>query len=260
MNKSIQSVFFLLIIFAGSGFAQEPESPIKYHSLTYTIGSNWLQEDDLFPIVHKGPVNGLTYRFEKSDKNYNEFAVSLRYSKIKAKLETERVSQNIQIAFDYCMGFHLVNREKLNYYLGYNVKYSNSLVEFPVWDESRAYWASSLTSGITNRLFINTKTDQCWLFILDFNPVGFYSRPDEIRIYAQEDWSLPSILKTTNSNFKPGFVNNVLLCNFRSEYRFLARKNHYLAVQYSFSFTRICRTNEQPHLNTTNNLGVSLGF
>jgi hypothetical protein len=260
MTKSSQLVLFLLLIFSEFGFAQEPESSVRYHSLTYVIGSNWLKEDNLFPIVHKGPITGLTYRFEKSGKNYNEFAVSLRYSKIKAKLEAEKVSQNIQIAFGYCMGFHLVNREKLNFYLGYNVKYSNSLVEFPVWDESRAYWATSLTSGIANRLFINTKTDQYWLFMLDFNPVGFYSRPDGVRIYAQENWSLASILKTTNSNFNPGFVNNVLLCNFRSEYRFLAKKNHYLALQYSFSFTRICRTNERPQLNTINSFGINLGF
>jgi len=199
-------------------------------------------------------------KYEKRGKKYTEISVSLRYSKIKAELETEKVSQNEQFSFGYCMGFHLVKREKMNYYLGYNLRYSYSLAEFPVWDESRAYWATSLTSGVANRLFMNTKESQTLIFSWDLNPMGIYSRPDEVRIYAQENWSLSGILKTTNSNIKPGFVNNVLLSYFRTEYRFHTKKDRYFAFQYSFLYSRICRINEHPQLNSLNNIGISFGF
>ncbi|MFH0756713.1 MAG: hypothetical protein V2B15_05445 [Bacteroidota bacterium] len=104
-------------------------------------------------------------------------------------------------------------------------------------------------------MFINTSERQSWVFGLDFNPMGLYSRPDEVRMYAQENWSLPAILKTTNSNIGPGFVNNVLLGHFRTAYRFHTRKEHYFAFQYSFSYYRICKTNEHPQRNSINNFG-----
>lgn len=260
MIKRAQLFLFLLLLIPKLVTSQEQKLPNIYHSFTYEIGVNWLKEENLFPIVHKGSINGLTYKFEKIVKNYHEVSVTLRYSKIKAELETEKVSQNEQVNFGYCMGFHLLRREKMNFYMGYNLKYTHSLVEFPVWDESRAYWATSLTLGISNKLFVNIKENQSWILSWDLNPMGLYSRPDEVRLYAQENWSFSSILKTTNSNLKPGFINNILLCNFRTEYRFLTKKDHYLALQYSFSYLRICRTNEHPQLNSINNLGISLGI
>jgi len=260
MKKVTQLYLLLLLYIPGHVTGQEHKPPNIYHSFMYETGVNWLKEENLFPVVHKGTINGVTYRFEKRGKNYHEISVSLRYSKVKAELETEKVSQNEQIGFSYCMGFHLGKREKINYYLGYNLRYAYSLVEFPVWDESRAYWATSLTPGLSYRLFIKIKENQNWLFGWDFNPMGFYSRPFEVRLYAQEDWSLSSIAKTTNSNAKPGLVNNVLLCSVRTEYRFLTTKDHYFALLYSFSYSRICRTNDHPQLNSINNFGISLGF
>ena len=90
--------------------------------------------------------------------------------------------------------------------------------------------------------------------------MGFYSRPDEVRLYAQENWSFSSIVKTTNSNIKPGFINNVFLSKFRTEYRFLTKKDHYFALLYTLSYSRIKRTNEHPQLSSINNFGISLGF
>ncbi|HUX94186.1 MAG TPA: hypothetical protein VMV47_00525 [Bacteroidales bacterium] len=262
MKKKTQLFLLLLLLlcFPELVTGQEEKSPYIYHSFTYETGITRMKEKILFPIVHKGSVNGLTYRYEKRGKNYHEIFVSLRYSKIKTDLETEKVSQNVQFGIGYCMGFLLVINEKMNYYLGYNLRYAHSLAEFPVWDESRAYWATSLTSGISNRLFINNKTNQSWFFSWDINPMGLYSRPDEVRIYAQENWSLSSILKTTNSNIKPGLINNVLLSNFRTEYRFHSKNDNYFALLYSFSYSRICTTNEQPQMNSISNFGISLGF
>jgi len=154
MKKITGLILILLLLFQGFVFSQKPRSSIVYHSITYEIGANWLKEENLFPIVHKGVINGLTYRFEKRGNVYHEVSVSLRYSKVKAKLETERVSQNEQIYLGYCMAYHLIKSEKLSFYLGGNLKYAHSLVEFPVWDESRAYWATSLTLGLSIRLFL----------------------------------------------------------------------------------------------------------
>jgi hypothetical protein len=158
------------------------------------------------------------------------------------------------------MGFHLLKREKISFYLGFNLKYAHSLVEFPVWDEARAYWGVSLTSGVSNRFVVRIKEKQNFIFSLDINPLGFYSRPDEVRLYAKENWSLLSIVKTTNSDIKPGFVNNILLGNFRTEYRFLTKKDLFFSLLYSFSYSRIQRTSEHPLLNSINNLGISIRF
>ena len=260
VKNTVQSLLFLLLFIPEFGSSQEPQWQAKSHSFTYEIGINWLKEENLIPIVHKGSINGLTYRFEKWGKNYNEVFITLRYSKLKAGLETEKVTQNEQISFGYCMGFLLLKKEKINFYLGYNLKYAHSLVEFPVWDESRAYWGASLTLGVSNRFIVRIKEKQNFIFSLDINPLGFYSRPDEVRLYAQENWSLLSIVKTTNSDIKPGFVNNILLSNFRTEYRFLTKKDHYFSLLYSVSYSRIQRTNEHPLINSINNFGISLGF
>ena len=260
MKKTSFSLLFLLLLIHESGSGQEPEFQKMYHSFTYEIGSNWLKEDNLFPIVHKGSVNGFTYRFEKTGKFYNEVFVALRYSKLMSEPETEKVSQNMQISFGYCMGFHLLKRENINFYLGYNLRYAYSLVEFPVWDESRAYWGTSLTLGVSNKFFVNIKENQNWIFSWDINPMGIYSRPDEVRLYAQENWSFSSIVQTTNSNIKSGFINNILLSNFRTEYRFLTKKDYYLSLLYSFSYSRIKRTGEHPLFNSINSIGISLGL
>ena len=260
MLKNTLLLLYLFLLFPESEFAREPGSSTKHHSLTYEIGLNCLKEDDLFPIVHRGSINGLCYRFENREKNYNEISVSLRYSKIRAELETEKASQNIQFSFGYYIGFHLVKKTAINYYLGCNLRYISSLVEFPVWDESRAYWATSLTTGLSSWLFINTFKSQSLIIGLDFNPTGIFSRPDEVRLYAQEDWSLQNILKTINSDPKPGFMNNTLISDVRAEYRNLTKKDHYYAFIYSFSLFRICRADEHPYVNSLNNFGISFGF
>ncbi len=260
MKKTAYSLLFLLLLIPESGSSQEPELQKMYHSFTYGIGSNWLKEDNLFPIVHKGYINCFTYRLEIRKKNYNELFVTLGYSKLKAELETEKVSQNMQISFGYCMGFHLINRENINFYLGYNLRYAYSLVEFPVWDESRAYWGTSLTLGVSNNFFVHIKESQNLILSWNINPIGLYSRPDEVRLNAQEYWSFSNIIKTTNSNIKTGFINNILLSNFRTEYRFRSKKDHYLSLLYSFSYSRIKRTDEHPLFNSINSIGISLGL
>ena len=90
MKKTAYSLLFLLLLIPEPGLSQEQKRQIIYHSYTYEIGANWLKENNQFSIVHKGAINGLTYRFEKSGKNYNEISVSLRYSKLKANLKPKR--------------------------------------------------------------------------------------------------------------------------------------------------------------------------
>ena len=239
---------------------QEQQPPGIIHLFSYEIGANYLKEENLVPVVHKGPIQLLTYRFEKQGKNYNEITVSLGYSRIKAEPETEKVSQNIQFRFGYCSDFHIVKRAKFNYYLGFNMSYAYSLVEFPVWDESRAYWGSSLTLGVSNRMIFDMKENQKWYFSWDIHPMGLYSRPDEVRLYAQEEWTFSNIIKTTNSNLKLGFVDNILLSYFRTEYRLITKKDRYIALQYSLSYSRIQKANEGPLQDCINSFGISIGF
>jgi hypothetical protein len=260
MKKSAMPFLFLLLFIPEFGASQEPKQSIIYHSIAYEVGVNWLKDENLFPIVHRGSMNGLTYRFEKTGRNYNEVTATFRYGKLKAKPETEKESQNAQFSLSHCMGFRLLQSEQVKLFFGYNLKYSYSFLDFPVWDESRAYWGTAFTIGISGRLFIEMKDNQRWICSLDFNPAGMYSRPDEVRLYAQEIYTFSNIIKTTNSNFTPGCINNILLSNFRTEYRFLTKNDHYLSVQYSLSYSAIKKTNEHPLLNSMNNFGFSLGF
>lgn len=260
MKKSTRLFLFLQLLIPAFVFCQEKDSSDIKHTITYEIGANWLKEENLFPIVHRGSANGLTYRFEKTGKNYNEVTATLRYGKLKAKPETEKESQNAQFSLSHCLGFLLLRREKTKLFFGYNLKYSYSFLDFPVWDESRAYWGTSLTIGISDWLFIEIKENQRLICSWDIHPFGIYSRPDEVRLYAQETYTFSNIIKTTNSNFKPGFLNNILLNNFRTEYRFLTKYDHFFSVQYSLSYSRIKKTNEHPLLNSINNFGICLGF
>ena len=260
MKKSATPFLFLLLFIPEFGTCQEPKTAVKYHSIIYEVGVNRLKEENLFPIVHRGSMNGLSYRIEKTGRNYNEITTTLRYGKLKAKAETEKESQNAQFSLSHCMGFRLLQSGQVKLFFGYNLKYSYSFLDFPVWDESRAYWGTALTIGFSGRLFIDFKRNQRLICSLDFNPTGMYSRPDEVRLYAQEIYTFSNIMKTTNSNFKPGWINNILLNNFRTEYRFLTKNDHFFSVHYSISYSRIKKTNEHPLLNCMNNFGVSLGF
>lgn len=97
IKTAFTQLFNIMLLFlTGLAAGQEQKPPDINHSLSYEIGLNRLKEENLFPMVHKGVINGLAYRFERTGRNYNEVSTTLRYGKIKADPETEKVSQNAQ--------------------------------------------------------------------------------------------------------------------------------------------------------------------
>ena len=258
--KALLVMLALMIMILRFVHGQDSILAHKYHSVTYDNGSNRMKEENLVPLVHTGTIHGLTYRFEKPGKRYHEVFVGMRYGKLKSSLETEKVSQNARIGTGYCMGFGLLHKRIADIYLGFNVSYLMSFLEFPVWDESRAYWGTSLTLGISCRTYLNTKKNQFWVTGIDINPMGLYSRPDELRQYAQEKYTLSNILLTMNSHISAGFADKVFLSSIRTEYRFHTRRDHYLAILYVWSYSRIKKANEHPLYNSTNSIGISLGL
>jgi hypothetical protein len=258
--KAILLIVCFLLLYIQTVSGQQEYEVRKDHFFSVNTGLNRLKEENLILKVHSGTINTFTYRFEKYGQNYQEVFLTLGYSKLKTKLEQEKVTQNEQISFGYSICFHMLKKENPDYSLGFNIRYTHALVEFPVWDESRAYWGTSLSFGPSNRLVINIKEKRSWISSWDINFLGFYSRPDEERLYAQENWSLFNIMKTTNSNLKFGLINNILINNFRTEYVFHLNKEQFISFMYSISSSGICKNKEHPLLINTSSIGIGIGF
>jgi hypothetical protein len=128
---------YLLLLVSSNLLCQEDESAVKANIISFSPGSNMIKENILIPKVHSGSIISISYRFENEARNCNEFSFSIGYSKLRTKLETEKVTQNEQLNFSYSWGKGLLIQEKVKYYLGFNVGYDWTLMEYVVWDESR---------------------------------------------------------------------------------------------------------------------------
>lgn len=237
----------------------DPETK-KDHSVSYYLATNWLKEEILIPKVHKGILNSIEYTFEKCNNHFWSIQFDIGYGKLKTELESEVSSQNGQIKLDFFRGYNIWGTEKISYFLGYNVKYSWEIMDFPVWDESRAYWSTSMTIGPYNRFNVELKNGNQWISSLDFSLTGIISRPDEVRLYAQEKWSFFSILKTTNSGFRPGFLNSILLIDFKTDYRIPGKKGQYISIFYIFLYSRTNKNTDPSLFISRNCFGLTLGF
>ena len=219
-----------------------------------------IKENILIPKVHSGSIISISYRFENEARNYNEFSFSIGYSKLRTKLETKKVTQNEQLNFSYSWGKGLLIQEKVKYYLGFNVGYDWTLMEYVVWDESRGYWGTSLTAGPYNRIAVRLNNKCSWISTIHFNLLGILSRPEDVRIYAQEEWTLSNIMKITNSDFSLGIINNILISDFRSEYRIPFKGDNFLSVYGSMFYETISKDEGQPLQILQITAGIGLEF
>jgi hypothetical protein len=254
----IQLLLFLLA--SSNIFCQEDESALKSNILSFSPGSNRIKENILIPKINRGSLISISYRYENESRNYNEFSFILGYSKLKTRLETEKVTQNEQLSFGYSWGKSLIFQEKVKYYLGFNAGYDWTLMEYPVWDESRAYWGTSLTAGPFNRLKVNLNNQCSWISSFCLGLLGILSRPDDVRLYAQEEWKLSNIMQITNSNFFFGVMNNILICNFKNEYRIPLKDDNFLSVYGSVFYETISKSEGQSLQISQITAGIGLGF
>jgi hypothetical protein len=251
---------YILQLVSSNLLCQEDESPLKANIFSFSPGSNRIKENILIPKVHSGSIIRISYRFENEARNYNEFSFSIGYSKLKTKLETEKVTQNEHLSFGYSWSKGLLIQERVKYYLGFNVGYDWTLMEYVVWDESRGYWGTSLTAGPYNRIAVRLNNKCSWISTIHFNLFGILSRPEDVRLYAQEEWTLSNIMKITNSDFSLGIMNNILICNFKSEYRIPFENDSFLSVYGSMFYKTISKGEGQPLQILQITAGLGFGF
>src|SRR4030042_5606807 len=152
MPGKILILFYLFLLNPVFLFSREEDFRQRTHYFGFEPGNNQIKENILIPKVNRGSVIEFSYRFENEGRNYNEVTFNIGYSKLRTKVETEKVTQNLQMSVGYSWGKNLLLGEKVNYYLGVEANYLWTLIEFPVWDESRAYWGTVISAGPFNKV------------------------------------------------------------------------------------------------------------
>jgi len=260
MKTNILLIFIIILV--GSRInGQDPESSFRYHktySLNLHVGMNQIKEMNLLPLVHKGMISELSFETEKRKDNLRLFQFNFAYSRLKTSLEEMSKSANIKLGMNYSYNYPVYQKNNLRYYLGPQVSLSYSLMVFPNWDESHSYWADYLSFGANNILSMTHKNENEWFSSLSFSLLGFFSRPDEIRPYKMDDYTLDGILKAFNSNIESGLMNKVLLINYRTEYRFPVLNNKMEAITFNLDVLRISRHDEQPVFQIKTLLGIKI--
>ena len=253
-------LFHALLLIPVLLFSQEENSGRNSHCFSVETVNSQVKENILMPKVSMGPGIELSYRFEKERNNYNEFTFSTGYSKLKTKLETDKVTMNVQVNAGYLWGKNLHAGEKIKYYLGAEVFYHWSLMEYPVWDESRAYWGSVISAGIFNRVKLLFDDKNTLISSLYLDIAGLCSRPDDIRLYAQEEWTLSNIIRITNSGFSFNTLNNFFICALRNEYRVSIKEDFCFLLCNSIIYSTISEINGQSLQSIRISFGIGLGF
>lgn len=250
-------LFFLL---CSAITAQNTGNTKTHHYFGYQLGGIQLKEKNLIPKVHRGVIHILTYGFEKRQENYKIFQFVFGYSNPKTTIEreAERAEDydkiNGQIYLKYSYNFKVFNRKNINLYIGPKFSYTYSLSYYEGWD-SHAYWGNYLSTGPSSVLTVDLKDNKSWLFSLDLSLLGFYNRPDCIRLYKEEDWSFKNVLKTTNENYNLGLFSNAFQLNFKTEYRFPVSKGKYFTFVYTVYFSRIKSKNSKSLLELFYSIG-----
>ncbi|OFY77990.1 MAG: hypothetical protein A2V46_05445 [Bacteroidetes bacterium RBG_19FT_COMBO_42_7] len=249
--------FLLIPVFL---FSQEEDFRQRTHYFGFEPGSNQIKENILIPKVNRGSVIEFSYRFENEGRNYNEVTFNIGYSKLRTKVETEKVTQNLQMSVGYSWGKNLLPGEKVNYYLGVKANYLWTLMEFPVWDESRAYWGTVISAGPFNRVNLAFDNNTSWICSLQIDLIGFCSRPDEERLYAQEKWTVPNIIQITNSGFSFVTLNSFVICSLRNEYRIPLKNDNFFSFCNSITYATVSESKGKSLQTVKISFGFGLGF
>jgi len=232
----------------------------KIYSVNLQLGMNQIKEGNLLPLVHTGRLTELAFETEKIKNSLRQFQFSFLYSRIKTGVEETPISGNIKLGLNYSCNFLIFHKDNLRYYLGPQVSLCYSYMLYPNWDDSHGYWADYLSFGLNNILSVSVKHENEWFSSLDFSLAGFFSRPEENRLYKMDDSSVEGILKALNSNIESGTVNRALRINFKTEYRFPVFINKREAITFNMNLSRFSRKNEQPVLQLIWQVGVKLMF
>jgi len=253
-------IIFILILTVSTIKGQDQNSILthKYNSVNLQIGQNQIKEMNLFPMVHKGMVTELSFETEKVMSGLQQFQLFFTYSRIKTSLEEMAKSGNIRFGLNYAYNFLISQKYNLRYYFGPQVSLCYSFMIYPNWDESHSYWADYLSFGANNILSVSLKNESEWFTSLNFSLFSLFSRPDEIRPYKMDDYTLVGILKATNSNIETGFMNSSFHINFKTEYRFPVFTNKREAITFDMDILRMSVNDGDPVFQIINRIGIKI--
>lgn len=232
-------------------------SEIK-HYFGYSLSFSQIKEENLIPKVNSGISHFLSYGFEKVNKVYHRFDFNLGYGKLKTDIEEEALSFNAQLLLSYCHDFEIFKNDWMVYYLGPTSSFTSSLSEYENWDEAHAYWGNYFSFGPSNTIVFSLQEDKLLAMRLDLSIVGFYTRPDYDRLYANEYWTFSNIIKIMNSNYHFGLWNNAFQLKGSFEDRIPIFTDRNLSLSYSVYYSRIQAKDGKPLTELFHKLGVGI--
>jgi len=257
--KTILLVWLILFPCSLSyAYAQEQDEALPVQSVILQSGLNTFREDLLIPKVHRGSISSLGYAFEKERKIYFYLAASLGLGPVKTVLETESQTWNAHIRLSFMPGYQFFQSGRVSLRAGMKLNYTLEMMEYPVWDESRAYWSTSLSAGPWCSLELDLNNTVSWLNTVSFCSPGVLSRPDEYRLYAQEEWTLGHVLEITHSNFIAGSLQPIRVGEFKTELRMPFTERKQVSISYLLHYARTARSDEPTLTLWQNSLGIGI--
>lgn len=240
-----------LLIHGGMLGAQDHGEPRTYHFLGYEPGHIQLKESNLIPKVFSGLAHTLTYGFERAGETLHSFQFAFIHNNPKTDIERDYVGGedhtkiNGQFHFQYSYDPVHLSRRGVHLYLGPRLSYTYSLSYLHGWD-SHAYWGNYLSLGSSSVVRVDLRNDRAWQTTLNLSLAGLYARPDLIRRYKTEDWSVSHILKITNRRYSVGLWDNAFQIQISTEYRLPIRGRRFLALGLASYYSRIKREEGRP--------------
>jgi hypothetical protein len=254
-------MILLLILFVSKNYGQDPGF-ISEHPKTYSIsihaGTDQIREKILLPLVHKGMVTELSFGTEKIKGSLRQFELLIDYSRLKTNLEEMAKSASVRIGLGYAYNFRLLQSKNFMYYLGPKVSLSYSFGVYPNWDESHIYWADCLSFGVNNIFTLPLPKEREWFTSLSIPLLGFFSRPEDIRPFKMDNVTPGGILKAFHSQVESGFIHNLMLINFKTEYRFPVFTHKREAITFQMDVIRMSKKDGNPIFQLITMLGLKI--
>jgi hypothetical protein len=261
MKTTTLTVLILMLTFlSANGQASDSLPDHRFYSLHLQLGQNQIKEMILFPLVHKGIVTELSFEKEKIKTNLRLFRFYLTYSRLKTGLEEMSKSANISLGLGYSYNFLVFQKNNFRFYSGPQGLLHYSLMIYPNWDESHSYWSDYLSVGVNNVLSLSLREEREWFTSLNFSLLGFFSRPDDLRQFKMDDYTLDGIFRALNSDIETGSMNKLLQINFRTEYRFPVLASKREAITFNMDILRSLRNNGKPVFQIINSVGLKIIF
>jgi hypothetical protein len=249
----------LLLLPGAAAEGQLPPPPGSKHSLGYSLGFQQSREELLMPKVHRGALHIFSYQYEDISDRYRMFRFNLGFGKLKTVIEDDPATIHGGVWLRYRHAFNLLRRGDVLLYVGPTASVTSSISYYDSWDESHVYWADCLSLGPSGVLCVPDR-DNLWLTSLDLSLFGLFTRPDPVRLNAEEDWSLADVLRLINRHYRLGSFSDAGQLDVNTEYRSTLTRGGYLAFSYAFQWSRIRAPDGRPLTEMLHRVGIRVSL